>query len=681
MRLFDLFENAEDDELFGTKSTVLSGKEISNGLRRYSNKIRATAERFLGRGMAQSQFLRDADKVDELANIFNTEDMSHGVREFAALNKEWNGDLYTIMRDDYRIDLASQLNNLRENADPSDEELFGKTPTNIQTLIKAMRGYHDGTMDELHLYRDEEVRKELEDEADQADYIATLLKQGSIAKGLSALADLDRQTRGTMTEILKSYYIDLPEILKANNLNEDEPSDDDLFGASKYNIAEIVKLLVAIGEHYHRTSDAELVLDDADVVLDAADNFQQRGMTAGANRLLDVNQPSVMGYLTAMFHEKLGIDINKMFKEYATDMYESAEPSDDDLFGDDIDPQMKLIKLIDDQIQFNKSQLRIISINSRAGNDTDLALVDQRQKNIKRLEDYKRAFSHSLHDGLALWSGDIAETDAFKNPYRNLALMLRNEARHNGIDLSERGLGNIYEESDPSDSDLFGDEDIQLQTRAIKVIAKLIANIESVIQQELAEVGVTSVEELDPWGDEEHEDVYDEIQADLRAKKYYQFFAQEFKKSDVHGLVAWHNEMIKQDDGYNAAEMLDEIFTETYGMDLDSYFNELNEAAEPSDDDLFGEKKYDNHKIGDVVASLGNYYIENKDDEGMGDEIEDANTLVVAGEKFRTQGMLAGIQALEFMESLAAWDQLETDLAHELGIDLNEMIDSYTSAG
>lgn len=653
----------------------------------------------------------------------------------------------------------------------------------------------------------------------------------------------------------------------------EEPSDDELFGASKYNIAEIVKLLIAIGRYYNNSYDAELVLDDADVILDAADDFQKRGMIAGANRLLDVNQSSVMGYLTAMFREKLDIDINKMFKEYATDMYESAEPSDDELFGDDIDPNLKIIKIIDDQISFNKSQLRILGIIRNYGtpenpvdsaedllnlpdgviNDDDLVLIRQRQNNISRLEEYRRAFKRSLRDGVALWSKDAALPYSPTYSYRSIAVLLMADAYEMGIDLSDyakhiseeaepnddelfgqpseeiqrrerlaKGIttllsryedgdydwisdiaadawhlveltghkripqleeiiaqdprtayryaeyilgsqrfelgepaisqdhdwGRAYasnildgkrwkkyeafvlqdkdpeaaflyardimhfrwpeaepfiahdaliadeydqhfntdiqhlkESSEPSDDDLFGTEDIQLQTRAITVLDTLITNVDSLVQQELNDVGVNSIDELEAWDNEAHEDAYDEIQADLRAKRYYQFFRQEFMKSDVHGLVAWHNEFVVSDEGNAAADMLNYMFSEKYGMDLDDYYKQLNESAEPSDDELFGEMKYDHRKIGKVVTSLANYYIENKDDEGMGDETEDANTLLVAGQNFTNQGMLAGIQALGFMESLAAWDQLETDLAHDLDIDLGEMIDAYTSAG
>jgi hypothetical protein len=221
-----------------------------------------------------------------------------------------------------------------------------------------------------------------------------------------------------------------------------------------------------------------------------------------------------------------------------------------------------------------------------------------------------------------------------------------------------------------------------LQTRAIKVLEKLIANTNAAIQSDLRELGVSSVKELDPWENEAHEEAYDEMSADLRAIKYYSLFVQQFKKNDVAGLVAWHNEIIRGSDGEPAAEMLEYEFEQAYGITLQSYFDELNESAEPSDEELFGEMKYDPRKIGDVATTLGMYIIDNQDDEGMDDEtFTDGRTLLHAGEQFKNYGMLAGINALEYMESLSAWEQLETDLAHTLGIDLNEMIDAYTSAG
>ena len=472
-----------------------------------------------------------------------------------------------------------RLFDLFENAEPSDDELFGGDDSwgAIPSIIKMLRGYHTSTMAELDSY-DGDVREELEDEAEQADWVADVLARGETKKGIELLLSLDHQTRGTMTEFLKSYNVDMAKVYSSvlgttpDWLTEDEPSDDDLFGASKYNIADIVGLLNAIATHYNRNYDTEELLDDADVMADAAENFQRRGMRDGCHRLMDINSPSAMTDLTAMFRDKLGIDINQMFKEFAPEgMYESTEPNDDELFGNDIDPQLKIIKLIDQQIQFNKSQLRIISINARIKSEQDSALIEQRQKNIKRLEQYKQAFSHSLRDGFALWSKDLAETDVFKNPYRSLAITLRADAREDNINLSA-----LSESAEPSDSDLFGDEDIQLQTRAIKVLDELIANTNTAIRFDLRELGVSTVDELDPWENEAHEEAYDEILADLRAIKYYNFFRYEFKKSDVRGLVAWHNEVIQEDDGEPAAAMLEYKFEQEYGITLQSYFDELN---------------------------------------------------------------------------------------------------------
>ena len=311
-------DDPTDDELFGKPGPA---RLIAKWLDGFANTMRDHPEEISGLDPSDGdEYLNDLEEIREeaktvrfVAKAFERNGIVSGLRAWAGYSNDWWENFEDNMMVDTGVNLSALFDKydeqLRENTEPSDDDLFGKPMRWQDRLVDMLNEANvlqqaDNAEGAAEMLADADVFLQEHYDGDDLWEIHNALEHM-----ISDLEDhgydsfeLDRQL-----EDLVSHF--------ERTMNESEPSDDELFGEGLKPMSEVLGFL---NEH------------DYDELIDQG--FAFGGYPEHDRAVLDDHlEYKNLSVLTVRFNPDNEDD--PLVRVVPRQMNENDEPSDDDLFG------------------------------------------------------------------------------------------------------------------------------------------------------------------------------------------------------------------------------------------------------------------------------------------------------------------------------------------------------------